>query len=1465
MIDTMSNMKRVGMKLVRSGLLLAMALGVYVYGSEEKASVPTMQQGEQELREDARITQGKLKSGLRYIIRPTSEPVGRGSVRLYVHVGSLSENELNTGFSHLLEHMVFNGSRNYKRGELIPVMQKLGLGFGGDANAYTSFRETVYMLDLPNLQEKTVDTALTIMRDFADGATLDDEAIDKERGIVISELKARDSASMRATVSLLEQLSEGTRLAKYMPIGKEKVLRHGSAELVRKQYKDFYVPENMVLILTGDFEPKQAETWINKHFSEMQATPVAPMPELGSLSPSSQPEKLIPNEELADCNIIISVVRPFEKKPDSLERRAADLPLQLACEMLNRRLKRLAHTPECPFKVARTEWEDLYQVADLSTLSVTTDPAKWRQSLSLAVEQLRQAMQFGFDPTELQEATGALMANLRQARDTWETMPASAMADLIVRALSDGTLMTDPGEDIRAMEVAIQRIMQNPESCRQALEKAFDLHQARLTLMGNLPNDSSEQALREIFEQALAQPVEARAAATTKPFAYDTIGVPGVVLHREDIQDLGITTLTLSNGVKVNLKPIDFRKGSIRVTAAVNGGRLALPDTPGLTQMVRAVMQRGGLQEHSYDELESIFASKRVSLDFDLTSTRFVFTGLSSTEDLELQCKLLAASILYPGYREDGELLLRRSLNNEYRDLETTPNGVYGMQSRRALFGKNTLFVVPQREEIEALSAQSVREVLSPLLEKNFTEVSLVGDFDVDEIIPILERTFGAMPQRRAEPIPVPDTRRRVEFQPWGQREIMRYPTDLDKTIVAHVHYAGNGRDLRRNRRLHILSSIVRDKLFNGLRANMGESYSPSAKLQLNPDFDNAALLTTVSFGVKGNRTKVSAAMESICTAVGRGDISDDDFERAKRPIVAAMQKSLVSPDYWEENLIDLQSDPQRLPLMRDFSKDIQGITADEIRALGREVFGKPEQTNFYFVVPQDTEIGKDENQDQADPNTRETEETPAFSSPAEGEYVVLMTKATAERAEWKAVADALLKKYAGATLETVEKLNVESCAETLRRSGARYAAIVLRPEEVNRATVDILHRATRKIDDDPYGDCLWGIISGSNAKDALRIAQHEKPLIITSLLSTMVEPDCSRMERSFCMTEKKDFAITERHGYDSSSTSTFTADTPEGLDVIQNGLQPRFSYQLSTQAPQLIVAGGHGSPFSLEMPSCKGLIFSADNRFHQVGCQHLIAFASARQPALEGKTGALQSLAEAMHFPIIEPDETVRVWVDMGPGERGDVHSTTQSMVITALSAYGCNQFSGYTVPSWHHEAAQNTLQFFLKHTDETTLAEAFYLGNQLLIARTLELDPKLLNVQFNDSEISPTLQRDILQAGAHIPTAKAREAVGLVQERDILAFFGDPAWVAAVDSTHTPAPLQMTWNESARDLSITARSDFSGPAAALFPKRLREAETISCSLKNAIITDNFILIPSLSLKKGESITIHLTSEGTN
>ena len=1388
------------------------------------------------LQQDPQLHIGKLENGLSYMIRPTTEPAGRASIRLFVETGSLDESAETSGVAHFLEHLVFNGSRHYKRGELIPKMQKLGLGFGGDANAYTSLLHTVYKLDLPNLNEETVDFAFTIMRDFADGATLEDEAIDKERGIVISELKARDSEQYRAMVGQLRHLTEGTRVADYMPIGQEEVIRNISYQAVRDYYKSHYVPERMTLIITGDITPQQAEEWARKYFGSMEKREALPRPSIGELTSTPTKETLLSNSEQADTNILMAVTPPWEYRADTVEQRIKDLPMQLAIAMFDRRMERIVRRADAPFQGASIDKGTLFRASEPFSLYTVVTPEKWEEALTAAVGELRKAIQYGFTEAEIREATQTMLGRLDHAGKTWGSIASNTMADALIDCLDEKKILTTPREDIRVLKLAAEQISKDPDVCRRALEKAFRADDVKLMLSGTLPAGVDKAKLREVFNKAMQQPVEKPVENTATTFAYEHIGEPGSVVSQETLEDIGVTKLVLSNGIKVNLKPADFMEGSICVSAAVDGGFMQSSNIKaGLHTFVDPVMSQGGLEAHSADELESLLAGKQVGGGFGASQDRFTFSGTTNANDFELQCKLLAAYIMHPGFRPDGETVLRRRIDSFYNRLETTPEGAYSMKMPRALFGEDIRFVLPKREELEAISTADVKSAVEKALQSGAMEVTIVGDFKVEEIIPIITRTFGAMPQRNAEFARIDDAARAVSFQPWGQRQFLHYNTQLDKTLVTQIRPAGNGMDYRRNRRLQVLTSIVREKLFDGLRAVLGESYSPSVRLVLNPDFKDAAYISSTSAGVKGNREKVSAAMESICNGIGQGNITDEDVERALRPIITASEKNLRTAGYWLNNLSKLQSDSTKLEMLRDLQTDLKSITADEIRELAKEVYGK-DNANFFYTVPQETE---------------QEEDTATEVNMKGEEYTVILTEATASQPEWKQVADTLVAKYPGAELRIVPAFTQEHCEKALRETDARYAAYVARPEETGRITTNAFHRAARRVDDDPWGDCMWGIITGYSAEDAQRIAAAKEPLVIKRILST-TNVHYAPFEHSFCITDWHGSPILEQDGYQEPKSRMVDPASAEG----KAGMQSIFGTELGTQKPQLILTSSHATQYNLEMPFGKGLIFPAGNKFYMLPEAQIPFFGKPLDEALSGNTQSLATLAADKKLTSITPDGAPRVWLAAGNCLFGDTNGTKDSMAVTALSGYTCNQVVGYTVPSWFGEGGWGTLSMFLSNTTGTTLAEAWFLNNQFLLHKTMKIDEKLLKAEFNDDRITYQLQISINQSGAKLNSGNARQAVGLVHDRDTVAFYGDPAWSASVDSTNAPAPYTVKW-ESNNQLIITANSDAKGRCAIWFPNADVARNCKECSEPGAILTDDFVLIPELEMKKGEQKSI--------
>ena len=208
----------------------------------------------------------------------------------------------------------------------------------------------------------------------------------------------------------------------------------------------------------------------------------------------------------------------------------------------------------------------------------------------------------------------------------------------------------------------------------------------------------------------MQQEVSAPVADELPPFAYDQLGEPGSITEQAVIEDLGITTLTLSNGIRINLKPVDFQKGSIKIGAYIDGGSIRMLDKPGLAAMAGSVMQQGGLEAHDLTELEKIMAGEHVSLNFGMGADRIRMSGSTTAEDFELQCKLLVAGILHPGYRKDGEERLRRGLASMYNRFETTSNGAFSYQAPRHIYGSDPRFITPTREQMEQCTAEQVKD-----------------------------------------------------------------------------------------------------------------------------------------------------------------------------------------------------------------------------------------------------------------------------------------------------------------------------------------------------------------------------------------------------------------------------------------------------------------------------------------------------------------------------------------------------------------------------------------------------------------------------------------------------------------------------------------------------------------------------------------------------------------------------------
>lgn len=932
-------------------------LCVLTNASEEVFSFELAEGGKLEsrtssLKEDPLLVKGKLENGLSYYIRPCAEPKGRVTIRLRVGTGSLSEAEEDQGIAHFIEHLEFNGSKTFKRGDVIVEMQRHGLGLGGDANAYTSFDETVYMMDLPNLEEKTVNLAFTIMRDFCDGALLEDSAIDAERGIIESEYKARDSAGYRALKTTFGFLLKGSRIPERFPIGSLDFIRNSKHDQFRNFYKTHYVPSNMQLILSGDISADQAKAWIDKYFKDMKGQDYNFKLDAGELNlPKGMDAVWIYNDELSSTSVDLGVIRKYEHKEDTASQRIKDLPLDLAFVMLNKRFSRMVNKEDCPFISASMGQQELFKQADIINVSATTSHEKWEKALAAIEQEVRRAVKYGFTREELEEECKSLVNSYEVRCKTWPTVKSNAMAGIIAQGIAGQQVLTDPFEELRILKEGVDIVMKNPELCRIALAKEWAPEVIQAVVTSNVENKDGQKEVLACLKSSLTTEVEALKLEALEPFAYEKIGTPGKVASMKHIDDLDISQYVLSNGIKVNLKPTDFDKDVITIRFSIDGGRVTAPlDKPGIDRFAGVIINQGGLEKHSGEDLARLMAGHSVGVGFSVQNERFVLSGGTTREDLELQLKLMVAHVMHPGYRSEAEMKFRRSLPLMYKNIMHSPDGVLSTKGMSFLLNGNPRLTDPGQEKMEQLTTADVKSWIDSYLKEGYMEVSIVGDFKKEDIIPVLNATLGALPARPDSPKKINHDELAVKMADSGKVENIAYPSEIDRTFACIVWKTKDGFDRQYGRKVNLVNALLKHRLFKGIREKMGEAYSPFVKSSLSMTYPDLGYMMAICPGVLKNKDAVAAAVSEIASQLAEGTIDQDELDRAKLPLINGFERDLRNNGYWIDVIADSQADPEDIEMARTRIEAYKNMSLDEINALVKEIFKKDNSLNINII-----------------------------------------------------------------------------------------------------------------------------------------------------------------------------------------------------------------------------------------------------------------------------------------------------------------------------------------------------------------------------------------------------------------------------------------------------------------------------------------------------------------------------------
>ncbi|MEO6040600.1 MAG: insulinase family protein [Croceibacterium sp.] len=892
---------------------------------------------------------GRLANGMRYVIRANATPKGTGMVQLWVDDGSIAETDAERGYAHFIEHMAFNGTTHVPEGEMVRLLEREGLAFGADTNASTSYDVTLYKLDLPRNDPALLDTALMLMRETASELAFDPAAIEREKSVVLSERRTRDTYALHNYRDGIVFAYAGARFVDRLPIGTAESVQNATAAGLRAFYRRTYRPENTALVVVGDFDPAAVEAEIARRFGDWQGAPLVPRSDPGPVPLRHGGATEVYLDPALAERVVVSRTGAWRDHVDTLAWRQGNLRRQLGYAIVNRRLQRLARSEHAPFRGAALGTSDLFHAARTSQLIIDSGDGEWQAGLAAAQAEYRRALQFGFTPAEVAEQVANLRTGLENAARGSGTRSNAAFIGGALGLLQDGQIPTTPESALQRFEAWLPEV--TPASVLAALtEDLVPFDKPLIRFEGRRAPVGGARALRDAWNQGQKIALTPPQTGNLAQWGYTQFGPPGAVVSDTTEPLLGVRKLRFANGLKVSLKTTDLQRNAISLALNIDGGQLLNTRANPLATAMDDVLPVGGLGKHSMDELQSILAGRSVTFRFGADAETFVLGGVTTPRDLELQLQVLAAAVSDPGYRPQGEEQYRRNIRNFFARLNATPEDALGNNLGRILSDNDPRFTLQPMDAYLKLSFAKLRTDISDRLAHGAMELALVGDFDEPQTIALIARTLGALPAREPEFLPHADNRQR-SFTADRGRGVIAHDGPADQAIVRFTWPTRDDADFTEELKLELLERVMQLQLTDTLREQLGETYSPGVNASEPETWPGYG---TFTIAAQVDAAKIGAARSAMVETVRQliaAPVTGDVLLRARQPMVEAYDNALKSNRGWMDLVERAQRKPERIGRFMSGKRILGTLTPAQIQATAARYL-QPGQAIEIDVLP---------------------------------------------------------------------------------------------------------------------------------------------------------------------------------------------------------------------------------------------------------------------------------------------------------------------------------------------------------------------------------------------------------------------------------------------------------------------------------------------------------------------------------
>lgn len=887
---------------------------------------------------DPSLIQGELDNGLKYFIKVNHKPENRAELRLVINAGSILEDEDQRGLAHLLEHMCFNGTEDFPKMDLVNYLESIGMRFGADLNAYTGFDETVYMLQVPTDSISQLDKGFQILENWAHKVSLEDEEIDKERGVVIEEWRSGQGAGQRMFDKQLPVMFKGSQYAERLPIGSMDIIQNASYETIRRFYREWYRPDLMAIIAVGDFDPREIEAKIQALFStipkrdEVRERLVYDVPghEETLFALASDPEAT-----RSSFNLLF-------KHSTRVDRTAGEyrdnIVERLYHEMLNARFSEISQKADAPFLYAYSAkfgWARTSEMVALGAGVVDGGIPKGVEAVLVEGERVRR---HGFTATELDRAKKEVLRNMEKVYQERDKQESKGYASELIRHFLEEEAVPGIEFEFKLYQETLPGIGLNEVN---ALAQEF-ITDANRVVMASSPE---KEGLANPTEEELLAVLEKISTLTIEPYVdkiiteplIANIPQPGTLVSAKHYDDIDTDELILSNGVRVVLKATDFKNDEILFKAYSPGGFSVFTDEDLVTgKMAARIMDYSGLGNFSLIDLQKLLAGKQVSTTPYINALHEGLSGSAAPDDLELLLQMIY--LQFTASRQDSAAFT--SLMTQYRSqLENkslSPEAAYQDTFSVTLNGyhpRRKPMSVDMLNQVDLAKAQT-------LYNDRFADASdftflFVGNFTNEQITPLLLQYLASLPAINRN-------------ENWVNEEINTPKGRISKNVkrgvepksTTRIVFSGEFDYARQNRYdMYSMMQILNIRLREVLREDMGGVYGVGVWASMSKDPESNYSLNVV-FGCAPDRVQelTDAVMVEVKSLMSNAP-DQVNVDKVKETQRREREINIQKNSYWLNSLAVYYREGRDLSDFMKFNELIEGFSAEDAQAAAAKYF----------------------------------------------------------------------------------------------------------------------------------------------------------------------------------------------------------------------------------------------------------------------------------------------------------------------------------------------------------------------------------------------------------------------------------------------------------------------------------------------------------------------------------------------